>query len=324
MRHDTSQSTGVLLLNLGGPERAADIEPFLVNLFSDRQIIRLGPAFLQPLIARLIARRRAPKSTANYARMGFGGGSPLLERTRAQARALEARLAERGHFVVRPCMRYWRPFAREALAELAAAGVTRCIALTLYPHYSVATTGSSVSDLEAVARELRPAMPLTVIRAWPDQPDYIAALAERVREGLAAFPAGEEVRLLYSAHSLPKKFVDEGDPYVEDLKKTIAALEAQTGHPGSLCYQSRSGPVEWLSPSTPEAIRQVAAEGAKNLLVLPISFVSDHIETLVELDMDYRALAEGLGLSYAVTRALNDDARFIEGLAKLVSAAGEA
>ena len=330
---DSAGATGVLLLNLGGPDRPEDIRPFLVNLFSDRRIIRLGPALMQPLIARLIARRRAPKSAANYARMsGWHGGSPQLTRTKEQARTLEARLTElapdKGPFLVRPCMRYWHPFAREVLAELSAhpQGLRRLIVLPLYPQYSVATTGSSVADLERALATLSPMLPLRVIRSWPDQPDYIAALEERVQEALAQFPHADAgtagaTRLLYSAHSLPKKFVDEGDPYVDDLKKTIAALEARTGVQGHLCYQSRSGPVEWLAPSTPEAIRQAAAEGARNLVVLPISFVSDHIETLVELDMDYRALAEGLGMRYVVTRPLNDDTRFIEGLAKLVSAA---
>ena len=308
------KKTGVLLLNLGGPQQTADIKPFLVNLFSDRQIIRLGPALLQPLIARFIAHRRAPKSMANYARIG--GGSPILTRTREQAKALEKRLAHKGDFLVRPCMRYWQPFAQEALAELRAAGVEHCIALPLYPHYSIATTGSSLADLERSMR-LYPPISCSLIRAWPEQPEYIAALAKRVEEGLAFFQ-NTEVRLLYSAHSLPQRFIDEGDPYVEDLKKTIAAIEKLTGKKGELCYQSRSGPVAWLGPSTPETIRRCAAEGTQNLLILPLSFVSDHVETLVEIDMDYRDLAEGLGMRFHSTRALNDDPLFIEGLARLV------
>lgn len=312
-----SKKTAVLLLNLGGPQQADDIKPFLVNLFSDRQIIRLGPAPLQPLIARFIAHRRAPKSMANYARIG--GGSPILQRTREQALALEKRLGSEGDFLVRPCMCYWHPFAGETLAELQAAGVEHCIALPLYPHYSIATTGSSLADLER-AMGGYPALSLSLIKAWPDQPEYIAALAERVEEGLAFFQDNKnsEVRLLYSAHSLPQRFIDEGDPYVEDLQKTIAALEKLTGKTGKLCYQSRSGPVAWLGPSTPEMIQRCAAEGAHNLLILPLSFVSDHVETLVEIEMDYRALAEDLGLRFHSTRPLNDDPLFIEGLAKLV------
>ncbi len=316
---DLHTATGVLLLNLGGPEKPDDIRPFLFNIFSDRQIIRLGPAFLQPFIAWLIARGRAPKSAANYARIG--GGSPILALTRAQARALEARLAAHGRYLVRPCMRYWHPCAEEAISELRAAGVQRLVALPLYPQYCSASTGSSLLALERALQD-GPTLPLTVIRAWPDQPEYVSALARRVQEGLASFAAlGGKTRLLYSAHNLPKRLVDEGDPYVGDLGKTIAALEQQTGQRGELCFQSRSGPVAWFSPSTPEAIEKAAAEGVNNLLLLPISFVSDHVETLVELDMEYRKLAEGLGMRYTLARALNDDPLFIEALARLVLAA---
>lgn len=309
------KKTGVLLLNLGGPEQPADIKPFLVNLFSDRQIIRLGPALLQPLIARIIAHRRAPKSMANYARIG--GGSPILQKTREQARALEERLAGEGDFLVRPCMRYWYPFAQEVLAEFLEAGVEQCIALPLYPHYSIATTGSSLADLTRHLKQKQRILPCSIIRSWPEQPEYIAALAKRVQDGLALFP-NEEVRLIYSAHSLPQRFIDEGDPYVEELNTTIAALEKLTGVRGELCYQSRSGPVAWLGPSTPDTIRCLAGDGAKNLLILPLSFVSDHVETLVEIDMDYRNMAQTLGMRCASTKALNDDPVFIEGLARLV------
>ncbi|NLZ18345.1 MAG: ferrochelatase [Desulfobulbaceae bacterium] len=310
-----AKKTGVLLLNLGGPEQPADIKPFLVNLFSDRQIIRLGPALLQPLIARIIAHQRAPKSMANYARIG--GGSPILQKTREQARALAERLAGEGDFLVRPCMRYWHPFVHEVLIEFLEAGVEQCIALPLYPHYSIATTGSSLADLARHLKQTHHTLPCAIIRSWPEQPEYIATLARRVEDGLALFP-NEEVRLIYSAHSLPQRFIEEGDPYVKELNATITALEKLTGIRGELCYQSRSGPVTWLGPSTPDTIRRLAEEGAKNLLILPISFVSDHVETLVEIDMDYRNMAQALGMRCASTKALNDDPVFIEGLAKMV------
>jgi ferrochelatase len=311
----TSRRTGVLLLNLGGPQRLEDVRPFLFNLFSDRQIIRLGPAFLQSTIARLIAWRRAPKSQANYRLIG--GGSPILEKTMAQARALETLLAEHGEYLVRPCMRYWHPFADQALKEMATANVERIIALPLYPHYSIATTGSSLTDLNRARTRLGLDLPIHAIHSWPDQPDYIAALAARVEAGLA-HPSADPVEILYSAHSLPVRFIEEGDPYVDDLHRTIAALERLTGRPGRLCYQSRSGPVEWLGPSTPEGIGAIAATGGSSILVVPLSFVSDHVETLVEIDIQYRQLAESLGLGFAVTAALNDDPRFIAGLADLV------
>lgn len=306
---------GVLLLNLGGPEGPDDVYPFLLNLFSDRQIIRLGPFFMQKFIARRIARKRAPASRANYRRIG--GGSPIRARTEEQARALELALAEEGDFLVRPCMRYWHPFAAEVLGEMREAGVQRLIALSLYPHYSIATTGSSVTDLTAEMRRLHMDMPLGIIDSWPDQEDYIACLAARIREGIEHFK-GAEVQLLYSAHSLPVQFVREGDPYVEHLERTIKALEERTGIQGQLCYQSRSGPVEWLGPSLPDTLRELAAKGCPNVLVLPISFVSDHVETLYEVDIQYRKLAQELGMGYAMTRALNADPLFIGGLRKLV------
>lgn len=320
-RTNNQEKTGVLLLNLGGPERQEDVRPFLLNLFSDREIIRLGPPFMQKIIARIIAFRRAPKSMANYRLIG--GGSPIRVKTEEQAAALEAALVKDGWFMVRACMRYWHPFADEVLHELRDAGVSRLVALPLYPHYSIATTGSSVNDLQRHLARLGGQWPLQVIEAWPTEPAFIACLAERIAEGLAAF--GEQpVQVVYSAHSLPVQFVEEGDPYVQHLQQTIAAVEALTGVDGKLCYQSRSGPVEWLGPALPEVIEEVANQGGRNMLVVPISFVSDHVETLYEIDIQYRRLAEALGLRFAVTRALNADTRFIAGLRSLVlQAVGE-
>lgn len=314
-RMNNQKKTGVLLLNLGGPERLADVRPFLFNLFSDREIIRLGPPFMQTIIARIIAYRRAPTSIANYRLIG--GGSPIRAKTEEQAAALEEALVDDGWFMVRACMRYWHPFADEVLHELLDGGVTRLVALPLYPHYSVATTGSSMNDLKRQLKRLGAPCPLQGIEAWPEEPSFIACLADRIHEGLAAF-GGEAVQVVYSAHSLPVQFIREGDPYVEHLQQTIRALETITGVRGRLCFQSRSGPVEWLGPALPEVIAEVAAQGARNMLVVPISFVSDHVETLYEIDIHYRRLAEGLGLRFALTRALNADPHFIAGLRSLV------
>ncbi len=316
----TAKKTAVLLLNLGGPERQEEVEPFLRNLFSDRQIIRLGPALLQRPIARFIARRRAPASRASYARIG--GGSPIRRITTEQAAALERRLAGEGDFMVRPCMRYWHPDADETITTIRDLEAKRVIALPLYPHYSVATTGSSLSDLRRAVRRHAPALELLEIRSWPEQADYIRCLAARVREGLARF-GEEQVQVVYSAHSLPKKFMDEGDPYVDELQATIRALERQTGVPGILCYQSRSGPVEWLAPSTPDTLQDLARQGCRNILVVPISFVSDHVETLYEIDILYREMAAELGMRLESTRALNSDPLFISCLRHLVRAALE-
>jgi len=308
------QKTGVLLLNLGGPEKPADVRPFLYNLFSDRQIIRLGPALLQKPIASFIARKRAPDSIANYNKIG--GGSPIGQITNQQATALEEQLHDHGDFTVRPCMRYWRPRAKQVLGEMKASGVTQIIALPLYPHYSKATTGSSFDDLRLTNSKNTCNLPLKEITSWPIQPAYIKCLASRIIEGLALF--NESVQIVYSAHSLPKKFIDEGDPYVEEIKQTIAAVEKLTNKTGKLCYQSRSGPVEWLEPSTPDMLKTLAAQGCKNILMVPIAFVSDHIETLYEIDMLYREQADNLGMRLESTQGLNDDPLFILALKELV------
>ncbi len=306
---------GILLLNLGGPESLEDVEPFLYDLFSDRQIIRLGPSFLQKPIARLIAGRRAPTSRENYRKIG--GGSPICRITAGQARALEQRLSGKGSFVVRTCMRYWRPSAPQAVSEMVRAGVSSIIALPLYPHYSAATTGSSFTDLRLAVEKAAPALPVHEIRSWPDEPSYIRCLTEKIREGLLLF-RDESVEVVYSAHSLPKKFIEEGDPYVDEIMTTISALEKSTGTKGHLCFQSMSGPVEWLEPSTPDMLRKLADRGCRNILMVPISFVSDHVETLYEIDMLYRDMASDLGMRLESTRGLNDDPGFIEALANLV------
>lgn len=311
----TKNKIGILLLNLGGPERLEDVRPFLFNLFSDRQIIRLGPRFLQKTIARIIAFRRAPKSMANYERIG--GGSPIRKKTEEQAEALERALQHDGRFIVRPCMRYWHPLATEALRELRREQIQEIIALPLYPHYSIATTGSSLRDLRRIKAQLKMDVPLREIHSWPTEPLYIACLADRIREGVQSFQ-DKPVQVVYSAHSLPVQFIKEGDPYVHHLQQTIRAVEELTGIRGRLCYQSRSGPVEWLGPALPEVIPALATEGCDNMLVVPISFVSDHVETLFEIDIQYREMAEGLGMSFASTKGLNADPQFIAALRNLV------
>lgn len=305
---------GVLLLNLGGPEKPEDVQPFLYNLFSDRQIIQLGPPLLQKPLAALIASRRAATSIANYQKIG--GGSPIGKITDNQAKALARSLAEDGDFMVRPCMRYWHPFAEPVIREMIQTGVTELICLPLYPHYSKATSGSSFYDIELQNQKNNFNLPVHRIRSWPTEEKYINCLASRINEKTSLFD--EPVQIVYSAHSLPKKFIDEGDPYVHELRQTIAAVEQQTEKKGKLCYQSRSGPVQWLEPSTPDMLKQLADQGCKNILMVPISFVSDHIETLYEIDMLYKEQAEGLGMKLVSTRGLNDDPQFIGALRNLV------
>ncbi len=307
--------TAVLLLNLGGPSTLDEVEPFLLNLFSDRMIIRLGPFFMQRIIARRIARKRAPSSRVNYEKIG--GGSPILRITNNQAEALEKSLNQEGDFIVRPCMRYWHPYAEEVLSELKLKGVEKCVALPLYPHYSIATTGSSLSDLQNTQAKLIPAMKLLKIRSWPIRREYIDCLIKRIQQGLKHF-GNQPVELVYSAHSLPQDFIDQGDPYIKETKETIAALTTATGINGHLCFQSRSGPVKWVGPSTPQMLKQLADQGCRNILMVPISFVSDHLETLYEIDILYHNMAKELGMQLKSTPGLNDDQLFIKGLKGLV------
>lgn len=308
---------GIILLNMGGPENLEDVKPFLINLFSDRDIIKLGPAFLQKFIARYIARKRAPKSRNIYSKIG--GGSPLKKITRQQGAALEKSLNEGSsdQYIVTVAMRYWPPFADQAVEELLTQGVDTITGLTLYPHYSRATTGSSISELKKSVAQLAPSMPVHYITEWPDQPSYIEALAKNIHQGIEGFDS-QPVEIVYSAHSLPTSFIKDGDPYVDHLMRTIDSIENITGQKGRICYQSRSGPVEWLSPSTPEMIQALAGEGCKNILMVPISFVSDHVETLYEIDIQYREEAKELGIELRSSASLNINPLFIKGLTELV------
>ena len=310
-----SAKTAVILLNMGGPEKPEDVRPFLYNIFSDREIIRLGPALLQKPLAWYIARKRAPKSIATYNRIG--GGSPITRITLAQQQALQRALAEHGEFVVTTAMRYWHPSTEAALVQLKNQRPDTLVALSLYPHYSCATSGSSLSELKRRLQQIPVADDLVEIGSWPDHPGYIACLAEKIKDGLARFEK-DEPELVYSAHSLPTSFIEEGDPYVDHLQRTIKAVETITEKKGQICYQSRSGPVEWLSPSTPEMIQKLADDGCRSILMVPISFVSDHVETLVEINMQYRELAAERGVRLETSASLNDDPAFIAALKDIV------
>ncbi|WP_136810536.1 ferrochelatase [Desulfosediminicola flagellatus] len=307
--------TGILLLNMGGPDSLEDVPGFLFNLFSDREIIRLGPAFLQKPLAWFISRRRSPKSQNIYRKIG--GSSPLRRITEEQASALGRTLAHDGDFIIKVAMRYWEPSAKEAVVQMRDMGIERIIALPLYPHYTKATSGSSLNDLRKACSTVAPHIVLNEISSWPTEPHYIKALAKRISEGVKSF-AEQPFQLVYSAHSLPVSFIQQGDPYVDELNKTIFEIEKLTGIAGKLCYQSRSGPVEWLSPSTSDMIQTLADTGCKNILMMPISFVSDHVETLYEIDMQFKEEAETLGMRLESTPALNCDPLFIEGLRELV------
>jgi ferrochelatase len=320
-----SDRYGVLLFNLGGPDTLDDVEPFLVNLFSDRDIVELPMgALFQPVFARMIARARGPSVRRNYA--SIGGGSPQLRLTRAQGEALSARLSRGdGRVPVAIAMRYWRPRTEQALQELAACGVDRIVTLTLYPHYSRATTGSSERELARVlARpEWRGRFRVSGIDRFPTDPAYLDALAATVGEALAGLPdeARRRVVLLFSAHGLPRRLVDVGDPYVGETEATVRGVLERLAVPNRhlLAYQSRTGPVRWISPGTDEVLRELGREGVREVLVVPVSFVSDHIETLYELDQLFAGVARRAGIAdYRRSAALNTHPLFIEALAGLV------
>ena len=322
--------TAIVLFNLGGPDDLASVEPFLVNLFSDREIIELPlGAAMQPLMARLIAKMRGPSVRRNY--QSIGGGSPQLRITRAQAGALEERLNGAafgsGAFRVFIAMRYSRPSSADALEAIEAAGIQRIVTLTLFPHYSKATTGSSRNEFDralALPRWRNAGFEVTHIESYPDDPMYLEAMTDTVRQAWEGIPPERRQRtvLLFSAHGLPQKFVDEGDPYVEHIEATRRGILSRLAVPNRqvLAYQSRTGPVKWLGPGTEEKIEELAREGVRDLLVIPLSFVSDHIETLYEVDMLFKDAATAAGITgYYRPEALNTHPLFIETLAGLVA-----
>ena len=319
-----SENIGVVLLNLGGPDSLEAVEPFLYNLFSDPDIIDFPGSFLfRKRLAKLISSRRAPMVRGQYAKIG--GKSPLKDYTLKQAALLEEKLNERFPATVYVAMRYWNPSTDDALDAIERDGIQRVILLPLYPHYSKATTASSMKEWDNRLKERHPRLELdtTLIESYYDHPTYIEAFVERINESFERIPAEsrDEVHILFSAHGTPMKLVREGDPYSGHIKKTVDAIVTQGGitHDYSLCYQSKVGPLKWLTPSTPDTIKELAAKGVKNMLVVPVAFASDHLETLFEVGMEFRHMAEAAGVEhFEVTVGLNDSAKFIEALAELV------
>ena len=324
---DQGRKVGVLLLNLGGPETLEDVQPFLFNLFADDSIIRLPAAarFLQRPLAQLISTLRAPKSAEGY--RAIGGGSPLLRITMEQAAALEKALAARGTDArVYVGMRYWKPFMEDAVAALRRDGVTDLIVLPLYPQFSISTSGSSLRLLEAMmdADPALAGMRHAVVSSWYWRRGYLDAMADLITKELDKFADPSIVEIFFSAHGVPVSYVLEGDPYqaeMEDCVRLIMDRVKERGYDNghSLAYQSRVGPVEWLTPYTDDRIRELGKDGTKAMLAVPVSFVSEHIETLEEIDVEYRELAEASGIDqWRRVPALNTDARFIGDLADLV------
>ncbi|KAG9456570.1 hypothetical protein H6P81_001078 [Aristolochia fimbriata] len=319
---------GVLLLNLGGPETLHDVQPFLFNLFADPDIIRLPRLFrfLQQPLAQLVSVLRAPKSKEGYA--AIGGGSPLRRITDEQAHALKMALEAKEMYAnVYVGMRYWHPFTEEAVNQIKRDGITKLVVLPLYPQFSISTSGSSIRVLQGIFREdpYLATVPVSIIESWYQRVGYIKSMADLIENELQSFSKPEEVIIFFSAHGVPVSYVeDAGDPYRDQMEECISLIMKElrsrgleNGH--TLAYQSRVGPVQWLKPYTDEVLVELGKKGVKSLLAVPISFVSEHIETLEEIDMEYKHLALESGIeNWGRVPALGCTSSFITDLADAV------
>ena len=314
---------GIVLLNLGGPERIQDVGPFLYNLFADPEIIRLPIPALQKPLAWLISTLRSNKSQEAY--RSIGGGSPLRRITDQQARELQSLLRKRDvDATTYVAMRYWHPFTESAVADMKADGIEQVVVLPLYAHFSISTSGSSFRELQRLRQgdERFAQLPLRAIRSWHDHPGYLKAMAQLIEREIDACVDPSTAHVFFSAHGVPKSYVEEaGDPYQKEIESCAELIMKTLGreNPWTLAYQSRVGPVEWLQPYTEEALEELGEKGVKELVVVPISFVSEHIETLEEIDIEYREIATEAGVSnFRRVPALDTDPTFIASLADLV------
>jgi ferrochelatase len=308
--------TAVVLFNLGGPDSPDAVQPFLFNLFNDPAIIGL----LQPmrwLLAKLISARRAPIAREIYAKIG--GRSPLLPNTEAQAAALEAALGPDHRCFI--AMRYWRPLTEEAARAVTAWRPDRVVLAPLYPQFSSTTTASSLRAWGLAAAAAGLTVPTRSLCCYPTDEGFVAAVAGQVRAALAEVRGGQRLRVLFSAHGLPQKVVAAGDPYQWQVERTVEAVVASIGGSGldyAICYQSRVGPLAWIGPSTDAEIARAGADGVA-AIVVPIAFVSEHSETLVELDIEYGHLAKEKGVPvYVRAPTVGTASSFIAGLAEQI------
>jgi len=318
---NSTRRIGVVLFQLGGPDTLEAIEPFLFNLFCDPDIIDFPFARLgrKPL-AKLISSTRARKVQHHYS--VIGGGSPIRRFTEQQALALQRELRASGLDVrCFVAMRYWHPFTGEAIAQLQIAHCDEVVLLPLYPQYSSTTTGSSLNEWRRLFRDV---LPVRSIHNFHRHPLYLEALAERIREALVRFPEPDHPELIFSAHSVPLSVIEKGDPYQRQIEETVQLLMAQGGWPNRyrLCYQSKVGASKWLQPSLHATLRELSAKQIREVCVVPISFVSDHVETLGEIDHEARQEAQNLGFrQFEMTSGLNNSPTFISALAGLVRTA---
>lgn len=317
----TTRRVGIVLFQLGGPDTLEAIEPFLYNLFCDPDIIDFPFARIgrKPL-AKLISATRARKVQHHYSTIG--GGSPIRRHTEQQARALESELRAQGIdarcFVA---MRYWHPFTSEAVAKIREAQCDEIVLLPLYPQYSSTTTGSSLNEWRRLFHD---GAPTHEVSDFYRNTTYLDSLVEKVNEALSRFPAPERPVIVFSAHGVPTSVIEKGDPYQRQIEETARLLveRGRWNNPHRLCYQSKVGASRWLQPSLHQTIRTLAAEQIQEVCVVPIAFVSDHVETLGEIDHEAREEARGLGIrQFEMSAGLNDSPKFIQALGQIVQQA---
>lgn len=318
LRVMTSRRVAIILFNLGGPDSLRSVRPFLFNLFNDKAIIGLPQPF-RFVLAQLVSRTREKLAKVNYALMG--GASPILRETQKQADALEATIAKRVSnvtFKCFPAMRYWRPFVKDAAKAAEKWGATDAILLPLYPQFSTTTTASSLNAWNKASK-----LACSTLCCYPAGAKFAAAHADAILETWRKAGSPPNPRLLFSAHGLPQGVVDRGDPYQWQVEQTAGAVRKllPEGWDVRICYQSRVGPLKWLGPSTEEEIHAAGRDKA-GVILSPIAFVSEHIETLVELDIEYAQVAKRLALPYYLRApALGAAPAFIDALADLVERA---
>jgi len=307
----------VVLFNLGGPDSLSAVRPFLFNLFNDPAIIGI-PAPFRWILAHYIAFRRAPVARNIY--RYIGGKSPLLAMSQQQARELERQLSDDGDIKCFVAMRYWHPMISEISDQVKKFGPDEIVLLPLYPQYSSTTTGSSLTEWQRAAKEINLSQVARIICCYPTMKGWVAAQVDLISHELKNVSHGTSCRILFSAHGLPKKIIDSGDPYQIQIEQTVEAIVADLpdGTDWVICYQSRVGRLEWIGPSTEKELGRAADDGVE-IVIVPIAFVSEHSETLVELDIEYRELAEKSGISgYYRVPTVGTNVKFINGLADLV------
>ncbi|CEG71933.1 Putative Ferrochelatase [Rhizopus microsporus] len=321
---NTKPPTAVILTNMGGPKTVDDVQGFLLNLFSDRDIMQFP---FQSAAAKFISTRRTPKIKEQY--QAIGGGSPILYWTRKQGEAMEKLLdtispetAPHKHYIA---FRYVEPFTKDALEEMKKDKVQRAIVFSQYPQYSCSTTGSSLNELHRRIKELGmdTGIKWSIIDRWPTHPGFIDATVHKIEQKLAEYGPEErkDAIIMFSAHSLPMSVVNKGDPYPAEVAATVDRVMSKLGnkYPYRLCWQSQVGPKAWLGPQTSDALKGFAKAGRKNIVVVPIAFTSDHIETLFELDQEYASEAKELGITgWKRVDALNDEPLFVKAMANIV------